>query len=60
MSVPTEEENKNLDSFTSVYGMKTEWGAAQTPRAHLVLISARSRTTAITGVEPSPVAGSEV
>lgn len=29
-------------------------------RTHLVLISARSRTTAITGVEPSPVAGSEV
>lgn len=28
--------------------------------AHLVLISARSRTTAITGAEPSPVAGSEV
>lgn len=28
--------------------------------AHLVLISARSRTTAITGADPSPVAGSEV
>lgn len=27
---------------------------------HLVRISARSRTTAMTGVEPSPVAGSEV
>jgi hypothetical protein len=28
--------------------------------AHLVLISARSRTTAITGAAPSPVAGSDV
>ena len=28
--------------------------------AHLVVISARSRTTAITGADPSPAAGSEV
>lgn len=55
---PTEPRVERPTTYPCLGGLHHLRGSLE--GAHLVLISARSRTTAITGAEPSPVAGSEV